>query len=148
MIMVRFQFDLSKKGIMKKRSFFKKAMLSLGAMATLTTSVNAQPKKYLKGKFIHMVYFWFNPDTDVDGFIEQTETFLKQVPVIQGYHIGKPAGTPRDIVDNSYSVSLVVTFNSKEDQDAYQIHPVHVKYAERIQSLLSDIKIYDSWSAL
>ncbi|MEQ8474023.1 MAG: Dabb family protein [Marinoscillum sp.] len=133
---------------MNKRSFFKKALLSLGAMGLLPASVNAQSKKYMKGKFIHMVYFWFNEGTDIDAFISKTETFLKQVPEVKGYHIGQPAGTPREIVDNSYSVSLVVTFDSKEDQDAYQKHPVHVEYAESIQSLISSIKIYDSWSSL
>ena len=116
--------------------------------AGLATSLQAQSKKYIKGRFIHMVYFWLAPETDVDAFIQSTEGFLKQVDVIKGYHLGKPAGTPREVVDNSYSVSLVVTFDSKEDQDIYQKHEAHLKYIEDNKTKWTEVKIYDSWGAL
>ncbi len=132
---------------MRKRAFIRKALLSVGAVG-LASSLQAQSKKYIKGRFMHMVYFWLAPDTDVDDFIKSTEDFLKQVKVIKGYHLGKPAGTPREVVDNSYSVSLVVTFDSKEDQNTYQKHEAHLKYIEDNNTKWTDVKIYDSWGAL
>jgi hypothetical protein len=101
--------------------------------------------KVLEGKFVHMVFFWLKPETDVKEFISGTESFFKQVPEIVKYHIGTPAGTERSVVDNSYSVSLVVTFKSKADQDVYQNHPVHMKYVADNKDKWLDVKIYDSW---
>ncbi|WP_421870448.1 Dabb family protein [Marinoscillum sp.] len=132
---------------MNKRLFIRKALLSLGAVG-LVSHVKAQPKKVIKGRFIHMVYFWLTPEANADTFIQNTEDFLKKVDVIRGYHLGKPAGTPREVVDNSYSVSLVVTFDSKEDQDIYQKHEAHLKYIEDNNTQWTEVKIYDSWGAL
>ena len=95
-----------------------------------------------------MVFFWLKPEADADEFITSTESFLKQVKEINSYHLGKPAGTPREIVDNSYSVSLVVTFDSKEDQDIYQKHEAHLKYIENNNMKWTTVKIFDSWGAL
>lgn len=95
-----------------------------------------------------MVFFWLKPETDADEFIGSTEAFLKQVSEINSYHLGKPAGTPREVVDNSYSVSLVVTFDSKEDQDIYQKHAAHLQYIEDNSMKWTDVKIFDSWGAL
>lgn len=94
---------------------------------------------------MHMVFFWLNDGVDADEFIKATEAFVKQVDVVNSYHLGKPAGTPREVVDNSYSISLVVTFDSKEAQDIYQKHPIHVKYVEENSSRWNKVQIFDSW---
>ena len=71
---------------------------------------------------------------------------LERIDTIQTYHLGKPAGTPRDVVDNSYSVSLVLSFDSKADQDAYQAHQEHKDYIKKYQHLWERVQVYDSWS--
>ena len=132
---------------MNKRSFIQKALLSLGAV-TMASTIQAKPKKQINGQFIHMVFFWLKPEADADDFIKSTEAFLKQVKEINSYHLGKPAGTPREVVDNSYSVSLVVTFDSKEDQDIYQKHEAHLQYIEDNNMKWTTVKIFDSWGGL
>ncbi len=114
-----------------------------GMFPTMTKAYN--PKKMLKGNFVHMVFFWLKPDVDADAFIKSTRAFVSAVPEVVSFHLGKPAGTPREVVDNSYSVNLVVTFASKEDQDSYQTHPAHIKYVEENKDKWTDVKIYDSW---
>lgn len=99
----------------------------------------------INGRFIHMVFFWLKDTTDPDEFIQITEAFLKQIGEIRSYHIGKPAGTPREVVDNTYQVSLIVTFDSKEKQGVYQDHAVHVKYVEDNKDKWNKVQVYDSW---
>jgi hypothetical protein len=60
--------------------------------------------------------------------------------------VGEPAGTPREVVDNSYTVCLAATFASKEDQDIYQDHPIHQQYVEDNQDKWTRVQVYDSWA--
>ncbi|MEQ8338497.1 MAG: Dabb family protein [Cyclobacteriaceae bacterium] len=101
--------------------------------------------KKINGRFIHMVFFWLKDSTNPDEFIKITEAFVEQIDEVNSFHVGKPAGTPREVVDNTYQVSLVVTFDSKEEQDVYQDHPIHVKYVEDNKEKWETVQIYDSW---
>lgn len=92
-----------------------------------------------------MVFFWLKDTTDVDQFIKITEGFVEKINEVNSFHVGKPAGTPREVVDNSYQVALVVTFGSKEDQSIYQDHPVHVQYVEDNKDKWNRVQVYDSW---
>lgn len=128
-----------------RRSFLSKTVTALTGLTLIPIAVNAtQKSKKIPGNFLHAVYFWLKPETNADEFIKGTEAFLKQVPTVVSYHLGKPAMTPREVVDNSYSVSLVVSFNDAAGQDAYQVHPAHVKYVEENSSKWTQVKIFDS----
>ena len=60
-------------------------------------------------------------------------------------HIGTPAPTEaRDVVDHSYSVSYMAMFDSKEDQAAYQIDPIHIKFVDENEHLWEKVIVYDS----
>jgi hypothetical protein len=131
--------------MLKRRSFFGKVAVAMSLLAIPTLSF-AKPKG-IKGRFIHMVFFYLKEDTDPMAFIRATENFLMKVDEIKGYHLGTPAMTPRDVVDNSYSVSLVATFNTKEDQDIYQSHQAHLDYIAANKHLWTEVKIFDSWGA-
>ena len=108
--------------------------------------VQENNQQLIDGKFVHMVFFWLNEGVDVQAFMDGTELFLKEVEVVKSYHLGTPAMTPREVVDNSYSVCLVVTFDSKEDQDIYQEHEAHVKYVEEMKDSWHTVKIFDSFA--
>ncbi|RED97061.1 stress responsive alpha/beta barrel protein [Marinoscillum furvescens DSM 4134] len=136
---------------MQKRNFLKRSLAAVGAASLLPWNVSAAPKKgksIIDGQFVHMVFFWLKPETNVNDFIASTEGFLKKVKEVRKYHLGTPAGTPREVVDNSYTVSLVVTFESKADQDRYQEHEAHVAYVEANKDKWDTVKIFDSWGAL
>ncbi len=132
---------------MKRRSFFKNsvfASLVLG-IAPVLLSVGAKKPK-IDGKFVHMVFFYLKEATSVEEFKAITSNFILSMDLVKSYHIGIPAGTPRDVVDNSYSVCLVATFDSKKDQDAYQTHPIHLRYVEDHKDKWNKVVIYDSWA--
>ena len=55
------------------------------------------------------------------------------VPItsIRDIHIGIPAATEeRDVIESSYDVSLLVTFNNIADHDHYQVDPLHDIFRE------------------
>ena len=96
--------------------------------------------------FIHHVYFWLkNPKSEED--FRQLINGLKKlshVATIQSFHIGKPASTSRDVIDSTYSISWLLLFKSKEDQDSYQTDPVHLKFIEECAHLWNKVLIYDT----
>src|SRR5690606_40635869 len=60
---------------------------------------------------------------DFTGFFEE----LKAIPNIKSLHYGPPAKThQRDVVDNSFSYNLLVYFDTMEDIDTYENHPIHL----------------------
>ena len=77
-------------------------------------------------------------------FEDAVETMTKNSLYINSLHLGSPANTPRDVVDNSYSFCYIATFNSKEDQDNYQTEKSHDIFREEIEGLIDKIIIYDS----
>ena len=99
-----------------------------------------------KPTFVHTVFFWFKEGTtEEDGkFFESELEKLGTCPTILSYKWGKPAGTPRDVVDNSYNYAWIVDFASSEDQDAYQIEPIHLKFIENCSHLWEKVQVYDT----
>jgi hypothetical protein len=96
--------------------------------------------------FVHHVYFWLKKPV-TKGVREKFEKGLKElvtIDTIVGNHLGIPAGTDREVIDSSYSYSLLLTFRNKEDQDTYQTHPKHLKFIDDFNSLWENVVVYDS----
>lgn len=99
-----------------------------------------------KGVFIHHVYFWLkNPGNtnDLKQLIEGLKN-LSVVSAIKNFHIGKPASTNRDVIENSYSISWLLLFDNKEDQDSYQTDAIHLRFVEECSHLWSKVVVYDT----
>jgi hypothetical protein len=72
---------------------------------------------------------------------------LSSVQTIQQFHIGKPAATSREVIDGSYSVSWFLLFKSKEDQDSYQVDPIHLNFVKECSQLWKKVVVYDTVDA-
>lgn len=96
--------------------------------------------------FIHTVYFWLKKDNPelLKEFKEKALPKLATVPSIKNVYWGAPAGTPRDVVDNSYDISWIVTFDNAAEQDKYQVDPIHLEFVEKYKSLFERVQVYDS----
>lgn len=97
--------------------------------------------------FTHVVYFWLhNPDNSEDrqAFESSIKKFMQESEYAGTRFIGIPAGTPREVVDNSYTYSLILTFPSKEAQDAYQKEPAHLRFIEEASHLWEKVQVFDS----
>ena len=64
--------------------------------------------------------------------------------VIKTQHIGSPADTDRAVIDNTYSYSLVLSFDSKKEHDIYQEHQFHKDFIANASELWTKVQVYDS----
>ena len=83
--------------------------------------------------FSHVVIFWTQsakPDA-VAALIAGAERYLRPIPGVLHFHIGQMVSSPRPVVDQSYQVALNLVFPSKQAQDEYQVHPLHVEFIEK-----------------
>jgi len=84
--------------------------------------------------FSHVVIFWTKADRPeaVEELLAGAEKYLRPCPGVLHYHCGQMVGSHRDVVDQSYQVALNLVFEDKATQDAYQGHPLHVEFVEKV----------------
>jgi Stress responsive A/B Barrel Domain len=120
------------------------------AMAgTVIFAANKPANMELKNIFIHHVYFWLNNPDSKDDLDKLKEGLMKlsKVKTIKQFHMGKPAGTSRDVIDSSYAISWFTMFDNAADQESYQKDPIHLKFVEDYSSLWKKVIVYDSVDA-
>ena len=103
------------------------------------------------GNFVHAVHFWLKePENEKirATFETSLSNFINNSVFIKTKHLGTPASTDRPIIDTSYTYALVVTFDSKEKHDAYQIEEGHLQFIEECKDFWKKVLIYDSVSIL
>lgn len=96
--------------------------------------------------FSHVVIFWTKP-----GIAHATEEllagavkYLKPIPGILHFHVGRMVPSQRPVVDQTYQVALNVVFADKATQDAYQVHPLHVEFIEKVfKRVCERVVVYD-----
>jgi hypothetical protein len=124
----------------------RRKFLSVISFLSMGLIANASPEKK-KPQLAHHVFFWLNDPTsktDRDKLIQGVQA-LGKIPQVKRIHVGVPASTEkRDVVDNSYSVSELLFFNSVEDQKIYQDHPLHQKFIQDHSMLWNKVVVYDS----
>ena len=84
--------------------------------------------------FSHVVIFWTKPEKPnaAEELIAGAEKYLKPIPGVQSFHIGKMAASHRPVVDQTYQVALNLIFPSRQAQDDYQVHPEHLEFVEKV----------------
>ena len=96
---------------------------------------------------IHTVFFWMKAEVTAAqkvDFVNNGMGKLKNCPQIYKAFYGPPAGTNRDVVDNSYNFAWICHFKSKEDQNAYQNEPIHLKFVEEYKDYWEKVQVYDN----
>ena len=97
--------------------------------------------------FYHSVYFWLREGGEAEDAAKLADgcrTYLPGIPGIVTLNVGVPAGTARDVVDNSYGVALLIEFENKAAYDVYENHPDHLRFIAECRSLWSRVQIYDA----
>lgn len=131
----------------KRRSFIEKSAKGMaGAGILAATACKPSDAAKLNGLFIHHVFFWLKEPVTAEARskFEQALNDLVKVETIVNSHLGVPAGTDRDVIDSTYTYSLLVLFKNKADQDVYQTHPIHLKFIEENSMLWERVVVYDT----
>ncbi len=97
--------------------------------------------------FTHTVFFWLkSPDSQVDckAFETSLKKFLDHSGFAKTKFIGKAPKASRDVVDGSFTYSMIVTFESAEAQQRYQDEAPHKLFIEESSLLWTKVIVYDS----
>ena len=96
--------------------------------------------------FVHQVFFWHIESTnpqDRENMKIDGELLLKKIPGVRHLWVGRPAMTPREVVDNSYDLGLCIIFDDRPALDVYQEHPLHKEFMSRYKHTWKRLQIYD-----
>lgn len=96
--------------------------------------------------FSHVVIFWTDPaqPNAVEQLLAGCNEYLRDLPGLLHFHVGKMVGSHRPVVDQSYQVALNLVFPDKKAQDDYQVHPRHVEFVEKVfKKVCIKVVIYD-----
>ena len=94
----------------------------------------------------HVVLLWLKTPGDaaaVKKIIETSREF-RQIPGVIDIKAGRPIPSTRPVVDSSFDVGLVMTFQDEAALQAYEVHPQHViAVKETLRPLTKKIQVYD-----
>jgi hypothetical protein len=96
--------------------------------------------------FVHLVYFWLKAGTSDSArqqLLDDCQTLLPKIPGVRHLWAGRPAMTPRPVVDNSYDLGLCVIYDDQAGHDAYQDHSLHHEFLARNKANFGRIQVYD-----
>ena len=132
-----------------KKLLVKYLIISLGSLFLFHTASFAQAENSMEfdPSFVHVVYFWLNaPDNNADraSFEKALNTLLENSNYTKTNYVGTPPKAIREVVDDSFTYCLIVTFESEEAQEAYQVEPAHLKFIEDAGHLWDKVVVYDA----
>ena len=89
------------------------------SLLSATTAIHFYDRPKDESLFVHSVYFWLKDDVTAEQHNEFIELLrgLEQIKSVEALEVGQPAGTPRNVVDNSYDVALLVYFEDRAGHD-------------------------------
>ena len=122
-------------------------LLALFAMAFILNTQMLKAQEINNDVFKHTVFFWLkNPEkkADREAFEKSLKKFIDNSLFVQSKHLGIPAKTNREVVDNTYTYCLQVTFKNKEEHDKYQAEEAHKIFIEESMALWEKVLVYDS----
>ena len=96
--------------------------------------------------FSHIVIFWTDPaqPNAAAELIAGANKYLQDIPGLLQFHVGQMSPSPRPVVDQTYQVALNLIFPNKAAEQAYQVHPQHLEFVEKVfKRVCTKAVIYD-----
>ena len=94
--------------------------------------------------FFHNVFFWLREGgaeaADASNLADGCITHLTGIPGVLRRTVGFPAGTPRDVVDNSYGVALLLEV---ADAAAHDLYHDYLRFIAECSQFWSRVQVYD-----
>ena len=132
-----------KKKFMKILNKYTTILLILGFISSA-----GHTKEFINEEPVyHVVLIWlktYRNEMRINKIISASKE-LKNIPGVLEVSTGKVLRSSRVIVDDTFDVSIIIKFASKEYLKDYLVHPIHIKIAnEVIKPLANKITVYDS----
>ena len=104
---------------------------------------NGLPKR---GGVTHVIVVWLKKPGDAEArkrVIAESKK-LAEIPGVVGVSAGEVIPSPRQVVDSSFDVAIVMTFGTREDLEKYTSHPKHQALVQNvIRPLVDHYRVYD-----
>lgn len=91
---------------------------------------------------VHIVMFKFkeeNKETNIQAVVVRLNALVALVPTLKSMEVG----VNFTLSERAFDLSLYSTFETKEELEAYAIHPEHLKVVEFIKSVTLESKVVD-----
>lgn len=97
--------------------------------------------------YTHVVYFWLNnPQNKAErqAFETGLRALFKASKYTRTNFLGTPPAATREVVDDSFTYGMILTFDSADAQQAYQTEAAHLVFIEQTKHLLKKFVVYDA----
>ncbi len=98
------------------------------------------------GRVHHVVVCWLKEPGNAEArrmIIDVSRTFHR-IPGVRDVRVGPALPSERTLVDDSFDVAVVMTFDDRETLDEYIVHPHHTEAVKNIiRPLVDRIIVYD-----
>ncbi|NBB81572.1 MAG: Dabb family protein [Verrucomicrobia bacterium] len=97
--------------------------------------------------FTHVVYFWLkDPESAADRskFEGAVKQFMHDSKYAKTRFIGVAPKASRGVVDDSFTYSLILSFESAQAQENYQAEAAHQAFVDACKDLWERVVVYDS----
>lgn len=91
---------------------------------------------------VHIVMFKFkdeNKSSNIEEVTKRLNALVELIPTLKSMEVGVNFTDS----ERAFDLSLYSMFETKEDLDAYAIHPEHLKVVELIKSVTVESKVVD-----
>ena len=94
----------------------------------------------------HVVVVWLKEpgNTTHRQTVLDASEVLRTIPGVRSLKSGTVIASERAIVDSSFDVAVIVSFDNRADMDAYLVHPLHVQLVnDTLKPLVAKIRVFD-----
>ncbi len=94
----------------------------------------------------HVVVVWLKEpgNTTHRRTVLDASEALRTIPGVRSLKSGTVIASERPIVDSSFDIALIVSFDERADMDAYLVHPLHMQLVnETLKPLVAKIRVFD-----
>lgn len=134
----------------------KKIMVFVGLVVLCGGCVNVEvEEKYIETKgaagrkiLRHVVIFAFKDSVSAEQVKEIEINFGRlpeKIDEIKGFEWGKNLNTSQ--VGKGFTHCFVLTFESEEDLQTYEVHPAHEKFKDETIGHVKDLLVVDYWQS-
>jgi hypothetical protein len=122
--------------------------LSLAALCLVVSLSTSTGGASSARAFAHDVFFTLNDSTpeSQQQLVEACQTFLSGHEGAVFFAAGTRATEmKRDVNDLGFDVSLHIYFRDEAAHEAYQRHPRHAEFIEKMKGNWKTVRVFDSW---